>query len=131
MRLAIPMFFLLAACGGQAQGTSPDGGPVDGAASKDTGGGDADAGVDVVCECSGSNVMTGSGVKVVPGNGIGACGQPSCEDECGHEWTAACDSSGGWTCRTFPPPPSCPDAGQDGGTDAADAADPCGVPLCT
>ena len=128
------MFFLLAACGGQAQGASPDGGRVDGSASRGDGGGgnEVDADVDVVCECSGSTVMTGSGVQVVPGSGVGPCGQPSCEDECGHEWTATCGSLGEWTCQGgFPPPPTCLDAGQDAGTDAADAADPCGVPLCT
>ena len=132
------MFFLLAACGGQAQGASPDGGRVDGAASGEAGGGEVDAGgqmdagVDVVCECSGSNVITGSGVQVVPGSVVDPCGQPSCEDECGHEWRSTCGSLGEWTCQGgFPPPPACLDAGQDGGTDAADAADPCGVPLCT
>lgn len=102
------VFCLLAAgCEGQARGTPPDGGSVDGA------GPDADTGADVMCECSGSDVMTG-GAMVVPDSGVGPCGQPSCEDDCGHEWKAACGSLGEWTCQGgFPPPPACLDASQD------------------
>ncbi|HTQ46533.1 MAG TPA: hypothetical protein VMI75_27460 [Polyangiaceae bacterium] len=73
MRLAVPTLILLAACGGQAQGSSPDGGRVDGSSSRGDGGGEADAGLD-----AGQDAGT---------DGADACGVPLCTS---FDHTAAC-----------------------------------------
>lgn len=108
--------FLSAACGGQVHGASSDR-PIDAGTATEPDA-DAEAGIDAdpdadadpgfVCECSGGNEITGVGTWVVPDSGSGRCGQPMCEDDCGHQWMAVCVTSGAFSCREGAP--TCHDA---------------------